>query len=553
VPRVSALVVTWNSASDIEACVAAALSQDVEGGLEVVVLDNASADSTVSLVSAIDDPRLKVVPIETNTGYAEGNNRALEVSSGEVVLLLNPDCVMAPGCVQALVDHLDRSPGVGAVAATLRNPDGSVQTFARRNLTLPSIWWDLTDSGRRLDDRHRASRGRRERRYADEFERGLTAPLEVDCPAAACLVVWRNLVRRRLFDPALPLFFNDADLYERLRNRGYRIEVIPDAAATHVGGGSHRQLATGRKRAEFVWSMRQFTARHWTARRCLALWLLLATDVASALARAPFSRRRSALLQHARGTLGGLGLPGGSVPWLSVVPGPRSRVGLLRRRLGAQFREGLRSAARRTRRRRVLIRLRLGAWVNRSRLAVQIDPRADVASDLRVEQPRGQSGTVSIGPLARIQPGVTLRIWGGELVIGKAAEIRSGACLTVKGQLHIAPRVTMGRLVGVHADGNMTWGFGVVIGEGSLVIDSEHTADGSPVPVLDQPVIVRSVSIGPGVFIGAGTVVTAGVHIGAAAIIGARSVVTSDVPDRVIAIGSPARVVGEVKPGVIAG
>ncbi|MDX6225332.1 MAG: hypothetical protein QOE64_1708 [Frankiales bacterium] len=552
-PRVSALVVTWNSASDITACVNAALSQEVDGGLEVVVVDNASADETVSLLREISDPRLRLIALDSNTGYAEGNNRALAESSGELVLLLNPDCVMSDGCVAELVGHLERSPGVAAAAALLRNADGSVQTFARRDLTLPSIWWDLTDFGRRWDERLRDQRGRRWRRYAAEFEAGIDSPLAVDCPAAACLVLWRTLVRKRLFDPGLPLFFNDGDLYARLRNRGYLIEVTPAASASHIGGTSHRQLPNSRKRAEFVWSMRQYVSRHWSGRRCAALWVLLMVDVITATLRAPFSRRRRrALLAHARGTLGGLGLPGGAVPWLSGVPGPRRRVGLLRARLRRQFRDGLRSLARRTRRRRVLIRLRLGAWVNRSHLDVTIHPSANIASDVLVEQPSGQSGRLLIGPRARIQRGVILRLWGGELVLGHAVDVRSGSCLTVKGQLHLAPRVTIGRNVGVHADSQMTWGFGVTVGEGSLIIDSEHTSDGTAVPVLDQPIVIRPVSIGACTFIGAGAVITAGVSIGAGAVIGARSVVTADVAERTIALGAPARAVGKTGPGVIA-
>src|SRR3954464_3422589 len=97
---VSILVVTWNNAGEIGACLDAALGQQGEP-VEIVVVDNASADATPAVLDGYAG-RVRGVRSAENLGYAAGNNLAYREASGEHVLLLNPDCVMAPDCLMKL-------------------------------------------------------------------------------------------------------------------------------------------------------------------------------------------------------------------------------------------------------------------------------------------------------------------------------------------------------------------------------------------------------------------------------------------------------------------
>lgn len=326
-PRISAVVVTFDHADEVAACVDAALGQAGAGvDVEVVVVDNASRDATLDVLRGYGD-RIVVVARERNTGYADGVNAGVAASSGDEVLLLNPDAVMDPGCVAALSGHLAATPGAGAAAALLRDPDGSLQHFARREIGVREAFWSFTNLGQAIDGRLLGGRHARSRAYADEWAHGFDAPLAVDCPAAACVLVRRALLVPRPMDPALPLFFNDAELWRRVRATGATVDVVPSAGAVHGGGTSIRRGDRVRMRAEWVASSRVYLrpALGRAGRGALAAMYLgdAVTDTVVHSVRA----RRPVLPNDARGTLGGLGLPAGAPTWLIPV----RRVGRRRR------------------------------------------------------------------------------------------------------------------------------------------------------------------------------------------------------------------------------
>ena len=546
---VSVLVVTYDSGEEIEHCLDAALAQDVPGwDLEVVVVDNASSDDTLQKLAAYGE-RITVLPRDENVGYAKGVNLAAAASNGEIVLLLNPDCVMDPGCVAALVDHLHDAPGVGVAAALLRYPDGRPQLFARRELSLGQVLWGLTDFGRRADRAWRGGRGLASRQYADVFEAGVDKPVEVDCPAAACVAVWRHLVRGRVFSEAFPLVFNDADLYRRLRTKGYRAEVVPAATAVHGQGTALKRVPSPRMRAEFVASLRRYANGQFGLHKLVALWVLLAVDAVTSTAMSYLGppNERTKARNHAKGTLGGLGAPGGATPWLTPVARMRPRPRAQARLAKNELRPGLRALNRWLRCKWFVVRLRCGAWLVQARLTTDIDPSADLARSVLLEiQPRSRVHVV-IGERARIQPRVHLRL-GGTLIVGPYSELRVGVGINVNGTLELAGRNVLGRGTMVHADGHQVWEWGASASEYVGVSDSNHAIDGSPVHLWDQPVAVADVRLGAACFLAGHAVVTAGTTVGAGSVIGANGVVTKDIPPGVLAVGAPARVVAQLSP-----
>lgn len=312
------LVVTYESATDIGDCLRALVAQQVPGGVEVVVVDNASSDGSAQLVAQFP---VRLLVNDDNEGYAAANERAFRQTAGDLVALVNPDCAPAADCLARLTDHLDMTPEAGVAAALLLDPDGTEQHFARRRLVLSDVLWDLTEVGRRIDRRWRRDRGRRRRRYVDGWDSS-HGPFAVDTAAAACVVVRRRDVGPRLFDPALPLYFNDTELYDRVHAAGLRCDVVPAATAVHGYGTSMRRVTHARRRAEFVASMRIYTRGAWPAPRRAALTALLLADLltSAALARVGPRPSRARARAHARGTAGGLGLPLGdrwaARPWL---------------------------------------------------------------------------------------------------------------------------------------------------------------------------------------------------------------------------------------------
>ncbi len=537
-PLVSVLVVTFNHADEIASCLDGALRQRGEAhDLEVVVVDNASADGTAEVVADYGDA-VKLVTLATNTGFAGGVNTAFEHASGDVVVLLNPDCVMDEGCVEALWRHLVDHPGVGCAAANLRYPDGRPQLFARRELTVPTVLWCFTEVGRRLD-RLRGGRALARRRYEAEMTSPVTAPLEVDCPAAACVATWRQLLVPRPMDPDLPIVFNDAELYRRLRADAFRCEVVPTAGAEHAYGTSLQRVAQGRMRAEFIASLRRYQSPVWSRTTATFVWAALLLDaLASTVLGVTGPRRRPARVS-ARGTLGGLGLPFGAKPWLAPIASPPARLRAVLARTRPRTRQWLRRVSRRVRRRWFIVRLHAAAWLVRSRVTTDIHPTADLPRRVTFEvRPRCRP-TVRIGRDVHVQRGLTLRL-AGDLDVDERCQLRYDVSLNVKGRLRFDRRVVFGRGTTIHAHGAMTWGWGSMAGEYVSVIDSTHVTTGVPIHPFDQPVDAADVHLEPCVWLAAHATVTAGVTIGQGTTVGAGAVVSRSLPPGVLAVGAPA-------------
>src|SRR5437763_1591209 len=101
-------VVTYNSREDVARCLAAIFAQLPSGG-EVVVVDNDSIDGTPALVRD-RFPQARLIANTHNAGFGAANNQAIRASGGEYVVLVNPDCVIAPGTLEALVRFMARHP-----------------------------------------------------------------------------------------------------------------------------------------------------------------------------------------------------------------------------------------------------------------------------------------------------------------------------------------------------------------------------------------------------------------------------------------------------------
>ena len=318
----SILVVTYDHGEEIDACLDAALAQAREHlEIEVVVADNASRDDSAQRVGArADGRRVRLLEMGSNRGFAAGVNAAFAASRGEHIMLLNPDCVMDDGCAAALLEHLRARPDVGLAAALLRDPDGEPQLFARRELDLAGALWAFTTVGRRIDARLRGGRALRARRYEDLWAGGPPRdPVEVFCPMAACVMAARADLAPAPLREELPLFFNDGELCARLLRAGRRSPRARSRCAAHGYGTSvarAQRSDPARMRAEWVASLRRYARLlwPWPARAVLPAALLADAAVGAALCLA---RREDP--REVRGTLGGLGLPGGPPPLLTAT------------------------------------------------------------------------------------------------------------------------------------------------------------------------------------------------------------------------------------------
>jgi GT2 family glycosyltransferase len=232
-PLLSVVVVTYNSPDWTRRCLDAVLGDGAPTcPYEVVVVDSGSGRETTDLLRGYAD-RVRVLLSADNIGFARGCDLGVEHSRGELVLLLNPDAVIRPGSLDAMVAFLAAHPGAGLVGGRTLRPDGSVDPsscWGRSTLwSLTCFALGLSTALRRSAVFDPESLGRWER----------DSVREVDV-VTGCLLLTRRETWDRLggLDQRFFMYGEDADLSLRARAAGYRPMITPDAVAVHAVGAS---------------------------------------------------------------------------------------------------------------------------------------------------------------------------------------------------------------------------------------------------------------------------------------------------------------------------
>jgi len=114
---VSVTIVTYNSGRFIKRCLESVLAQKYPHK-EIIIIDNASTDGTADILEQFED-RCQIIYNSENVGFAAAQNQAIRMSSGDWILALNPDLLLLPGFIQALVEAGNISPKVGSVCGKL--------------------------------------------------------------------------------------------------------------------------------------------------------------------------------------------------------------------------------------------------------------------------------------------------------------------------------------------------------------------------------------------------------------------------------------------------
>lgn len=214
-PKVSIIVVTFNSADTIRCTMESILEQTFQE-YEIIVLDNASKDNTLGIVAELLggwNGRYNIIASDLNLGFAEGNNRALKNATGEYVALVNPDAVAEKNWLGNLVIEMEDSPEVGICASKIINHDS-----------------ELIDSAG--DGFAMSFRG---------FKRGEGLGPNAFCNkeyvfgACACAALYRRTMLDKIgfFDPIFFLIHEDTDLNFRAQLSGWKVLYVPSAVVYH--------------------------------------------------------------------------------------------------------------------------------------------------------------------------------------------------------------------------------------------------------------------------------------------------------------------------------
>ncbi|HEY0603079.1 MAG TPA: glycosyltransferase family 2 protein [Herpetosiphonaceae bacterium] len=227
-PTVSIIIVTYGSAGRIDACLDALDRLQSQPAHEIIVVDNASPDDTVSRIRARRSG-VQLLAEAENWGFAGGVNRGVAAASGQYIALLNPDAVARPDWLDELIAPF-ADPTIGVTGSKVLDGKGRIQSIGAL-LAVPLL---LT-----------SHRGENE---ADTGQ--YDTPADVWGVHGAAMAFRRELwAQLGGFDEGyFPAYLEESDFCERAHRAGYRVVTAPRSVVNHAESSS-----TGKFSAEFYY------------------------------------------------------------------------------------------------------------------------------------------------------------------------------------------------------------------------------------------------------------------------------------------------------------
>jgi GT2 family glycosyltransferase len=229
--QISIIIVSWNARDYLRQCLASLFSESCRHPLEVIVVDNASADGSPEMV-AKDFPQVRLIRNAENLGFARANNIGISAATGKYVSLVNSDVKILPDCFNRLVEYAEAHPDVGMVGPRVIGGDGKLQRSCRG---FPTVWnmfcralaLDSFFPGTRLFTGYSL-------RY---WPQDTVHPVDI---LSGCFWLARRqaLDEVGLLDESFFMYGEDMDWCKRFWKQGWKLVFVPEAEAIHYGGAS---------------------------------------------------------------------------------------------------------------------------------------------------------------------------------------------------------------------------------------------------------------------------------------------------------------------------
>lgn len=291
---ISVIIVSWNTRDLLATCLRSLERHHGSEELEIIVVDNASSDGSQAMVRE-HFPHVHLIANGKNVGFARANNQGLQVSTGEMAVLLNSDAEILADTLVELAACFARHADTGIVGGVLLNPDGSFQASYN---SFPTVWSEfllLTGLSRRVYGPH----------FPSAEPEASTVEHQVDWVGGACMAVRRQaLIQVGGLDERYFLYSEEMDWCYAMRRGGWKVYFCPTARTIHHGGQSSNQ-ANQRRLSRLYRSKVQFFGFHYGPGAAFSLRVLVAVTsavkIVLVMARSLIRRRQPVhVLEDAR-------------------------------------------------------------------------------------------------------------------------------------------------------------------------------------------------------------------------------------------------------------
>lgn len=225
---VSILIVNYHTSALINDCIASILDKVRDVDYEIIIVDNDTEDLT-SAIKFAGDQRIRLLHLPENVGFGRANNAGAALARGRYLFLLNPDTLLLNDAVGILCRFLDTHPLCGACGGNLFDTDMSPALSFRR--TLPGITWELNELLHCIPEKIAFGRSPRHNFTGKALKTAYITGADLMMP-------------RKLFEdiggffPGFFMYYEETDLCNRIKKKGYSIWSVPQAEIQHLEGKS---------------------------------------------------------------------------------------------------------------------------------------------------------------------------------------------------------------------------------------------------------------------------------------------------------------------------
>lgn len=235
--KVSVIIVNYNVKYFLEVCIHSVLRAAEGYDVEVIVVDNNSADGSCAFLRT-HFPQVVLIANTDNKGFSKANNQGVAIAKGEYVLFLNPDTVMPEDFFSKTIPYMDAHPEVGSLGPRLIDGVGQFAPDGKKSFPTFSVAVYKTTGINKLFSKSAYFN----KYYAVHIGERETAPVEV---LSGCCMLVRTLAMQQAggaFDEDYFMYCEDVDLSYRIQKAGYKNVYYPEVDLIHYKGESTKKM-----------------------------------------------------------------------------------------------------------------------------------------------------------------------------------------------------------------------------------------------------------------------------------------------------------------------
>ncbi len=233
--KLSVVIVNYNVRYFLEQCLLS-VNRAVNGiEAEIFVVDNASSDGSVAMVRQ-RFPDVKIIVNQNNVGFSKANNQAIENATGDYILLLNPDTVVAEDTFEKCTAFMDAHQEAGALGVRMIDGKGNFLPESKRGLPTPAVAFYKTFGLSKLFPKSKTF-DRYHLGFLSEYETN-----EVEILSGAFMFIRKIVLGKTgLLDETFFMYGEDVDLSYRIIKAGFKNFYFPETTIIHYKGESTKK------------------------------------------------------------------------------------------------------------------------------------------------------------------------------------------------------------------------------------------------------------------------------------------------------------------------